>query len=186
MHTTLNKIREHGPCSFVWLKLLRYLGKAKPDDEPLSLATILKANGLGDAIWCLRAVDGCEREMRLFAVKCVRSLQHEISDRRSLDALDVAEAYANGLATVAQLRRARDDARLALLDLHLDSCSRAEYTAMRAAVRAATADAAQAASWASAWMLWGNSDFQEKLFIDTFINREGEADAHDTEQNQGS
>lgn len=180
MYTTLNKIREHGPCSFGWLKLLRYLGKAKPDDEPLSLATILKSNGLGDAIWCLRAVDGHDREMRLFAVKCVRSLQHKISDRRSLNALDVAEAYANGLATEAQLRRARDDARLALLDLHLDSCSRDEYTAMAAAVRAATADAAEADSWASAWMLWANGDFQEKLFIDTFINREGESNVQDS------
>lgn len=180
MYTTLNKIREHGLCSFGWLKLLRYLGKAKPDDEPLSLATILKSNGLGDAIWCLRAVDGHDREMRLFAVKCVRSLQHKISDRRSLNALDVAEAYANGLATVEQLRRARDDARLALLDLQLDSCSMVEYTVTGAAVRAATADAAQAASWASAWMLSGNSDFQEKLFIDTFINREGEVNVQDS------
>ncbi len=180
MYTTLNKIREHGPCPLGWLKLLRYLGKAKPDDEPLSLATILKSNGLGDAIWCLRAVDGRDREMRLFAVKCARSLQHKISDRRSLNALDVAEAYANGLATEAQLRRARDDARLALLDLHLDGCSRDEYTVMAAAVRAVTEDAAEAASRASAWTLWANGDFQEKLFIDTFINREGEVNVQDS------
>jgi len=180
MYTTLNKIREHGPCSFGWLKLLRYLGKAKPDDEPLSLATILKSNGLGDAIWCLRAVDGCEREMRLFAVKCVRSLQHEISDQRALTALDVAEAYANGGATVEQLRAAHDDARLAVLELQLDSSSRAEYAALGATVRAAEPDAAEAASWASAWMLWGNGDFQEKLFIDTFINREGEVNVQDS------
>jgi hypothetical protein len=180
MYTTLNKIRAHGPCMHGWETLLRSLGKTRPDDEPLSLATILKSNGLGDAIWCLRAVDGHDREKRLFAVKCVRSLQHEISDRRSLNALDVAEAYANGLATVEQLRRARDDARLARLDLQLDSCSRDEHAVMGAAVRAATEDAAEAASWASAWMLWGNSDFQEKLFIDTFINREGESNVQDS------
>jgi hypothetical protein len=180
MYTTLNKIRAHGPCSFGWLKLLRYLGKAKPDDEPLSLATILKSNGLGDAIWCLRAVDGHSREMRLFAVKCVRSLQHEISDRRSLNALDVAEAYANGQATVEQLRTAHDDARLAVLELQLDGCSRDEYTVMGAAVSAVTEDAAEAASWASARMLWDNGDFQEKLFIDTFINREGEVNVQDS------
>ena len=183
MYTTLNKIRVKGPCMGGWKTLLRFLGKTGPDDEPISVLTVLKSNGLDDAIWCLRAVDGCEREMRLFAVKCVRSFQHEISDRRSLNALDVAEAYANGLATVEQLRRARDDARLALLDLQLDSCSMVEYTVTDAAVKAATADAAQAASWASAWMLWmlwGNGDFQEKLFIDTFINREGEVNVQDS------
>lgn len=180
MYTTLNKIRAHGPCSFGWLKLLRYLGKAKPDDEPLSLATILKSNCLGDAIWCLRAVDGHDREMRLFAVKCVRILQHEISDQRALTALDVAEAYANGQATVEQLRTAHDDARLAVLALQLDSSSRAKYAALGAAVRATEPDASQAAWWASAWSIWGDTRFQEKLFIDTFINREGEVNVQDS------
>lgn len=103
MKTTLNKIREHEPCADGWQKLLTYLGKTKADDEPLSIATILDSNGLDDAIWCLRAVEGKDREVRLFAVWCARQVQHLMKDKRSLDALDVAERFANGEATKGKL-----------------------------------------------------------------------------------
>ena len=69
--TTLNKIREHRPCQDGWPKLLKNLGKTVADDEPVALTTILDSNGLDDALWCLRAVDGHDREIRLFAVACV-------------------------------------------------------------------------------------------------------------------
>ena len=39
--TTLNKIRDYGPCVDGWKKLLDNLGKTKADDEPLSLLTIV-------------------------------------------------------------------------------------------------------------------------------------------------
>jgi hypothetical protein len=96
MKTTLNKIREHGPCADGWEKLLRTLGKTKADDEPVSIIQILDSNGLEDALWCLRAVEGHEREIRLYAVWCARQVQHLMTDQRSLDALDVAERFANG------------------------------------------------------------------------------------------
>jgi len=54
--TTLNKIRDHGPCEDGWSNLLKYLSKTKADDEPLDLLTILDSNGLDDALWCLRAL----------------------------------------------------------------------------------------------------------------------------------
>ena len=103
MNTTLNEIRKHSPCADGWSKLLRHLGKAAPDDEPLSLRTILDSNGLDDALWCLRAVPNCDREARLFAVWCARQAQHLMTDPRSIAALDVAERYANGKATNAEL-----------------------------------------------------------------------------------
>lgn len=106
MKTTLNKIRANGPCGSGWEKLLRNLGKTEADDEPLALTTILESNGLDDALWCLRAVDGHEREMRLFAVECARGVQHLMTDKRSRDALDVAERFANGLATQTELAAA--------------------------------------------------------------------------------
>ena len=96
MKTTLNKIRKHEPCTSGWEKLLTYLGKTKADDEPLEITTILDSNGLDDATWCLRAVEGHDREIRLYAVWCARQVQHLMTDKRSLDALDVAERYANG------------------------------------------------------------------------------------------
>lgn len=106
MHTTLNKIRAHAPCAEGWEKLLKHLGKTKADDEPLSIKTILKSNGVDDAIWCLRAVDGKDKEIRLFAVWCARQVQHIKADKRSLDALDVVERFANGLASEEELRDA--------------------------------------------------------------------------------
>ena len=109
-YTTLNKIRGHGPCSDGWARLLRHLGKTQADDEPVSLLTILDSNGLDDAMWCLCAVDGHEREMRLYAVWCARQVRHLMTDPRSLAALDVAERHANGEATDGELAAARDAA----------------------------------------------------------------------------
>ena len=141
MKTTLNKIREHNPCTDGWKKLLAYLGKTKPYDEPLSLLTILDSNGLQDTLWCLRAVEGYDREIRLYAVWCVRQAQHLLTDKRSLDALDVAERYANGEATDAELAAAGDAAWAA----------RAAWAAADAAW---AAWAARAAYWAAADAAW--------------------------------
>ena len=127
MQTTLNQIRSHSPCEPGWEKLLRYLGKTRADDETLSIATILDSNGLDDALWCLRAVKGKDREIRLFAVFCARQVQHLMTDERSIRALDVAEAFANGNATEEELAAARD------------------------AAEAAARDAAEAAAWDAAW-----------------------------------
>ena len=110
MKTTLNKIRACSPCTSGWTKLLKHLDKTKPDDNPLRITTILDSNGIYDALWCLRAVDGHQREMRLYAVACARSVQHLLTDPRSLAALDVAERHANGLATDLELDAARDAA----------------------------------------------------------------------------
>ena len=63
------------------------------------------------AIWVATKKDVFSaRELRLFAVKCARRVQHLMKDRRSVDALDVAERFANGEATEAELRNANDAA----------------------------------------------------------------------------
>ena len=111
--TTLNRIREHSPCAEGWTKLLKYLGKTTADDEPLPFAVILESNGLDDALWCCRAEPQYAKEWRLYAVWCARQPAHLITDARSLEALDVAERYANGLATDDQLAAARAAARAA-------------------------------------------------------------------------
>ena len=110
MNTTLNLIRADGLCAPGWAKLLAHLGKTKADDEPLSIVTILDTNGLHDALWCLRAVKGHDREIRLYAVWCARQVQHLMTDPRSLAALDAAERHATGDATDAELAAARDAA----------------------------------------------------------------------------
>jgi hypothetical protein len=143
MKTTLNKIREHSPCTDGWSKLLSYLGKTKADDEPLSIATIITSNGLDDALWCLRAVDGHNKEIRLYAVWCVRQVLHLLTDPRSVAALDVAEAYARGNATASELDAAGAAAGAA--------ARAAAWAASRAEVGAAAWDAAGAAAGAAAW-----------------------------------
>ena len=151
MKTTLNKIRAHMPCTDGWTKLLKNLGKTKTDDEPLALTTILESNGVDDALWCLRAVDGHEREMRLFAVECARSVQHLMKDKRRIDAINVAELFANGAATQKEL----DAAWAAARDAAWDAARDAAWDAARDAV----GDAAWDAAWDAA------RDAQANLFI---------------------
>jgi len=79
------------------------------------------------------------KTLRLFAVWCARKVQHLMPDQRSLDALDVAERYANGQATRDELAAAWAAARASAWD--------AAWVAAWAAARASAWDAA----WASAW-----------------------------------
>ena len=175
MKTTLNKIREHSPCADGWTKLLTTLGKTKADDEPLSIFTVLDSNGLEDALWCLRAVENEDKKIRLFAVWCARQVQHLMTDERSIKALDVAEAFANGSATQKELAAARVAAGAAGAagDVAWAAAGAAAGASARAArddagddARAARDDAgddawaaagaaawasARAAAWAAAW-----------------------------------
>jgi len=142
LYTTLNRIREHGPCINGWHKLLKHLGKLAADDDPLPLVTILDSNGLEDTLWCLRAVIDVEQhapEMRLYAVWCARQVQHLMTDPRSLEALDVAERHARGEATDDELEAARAAA------------ADAAWAAARAAAHAAAHAAAADAAWDAAW-----------------------------------
>jgi hypothetical protein len=154
LFTTLNKIREQHPCSEGWTKLLCHLGKTKADDEPLPLLTVLESNGLDDALWCLRAVDYFDREIRLFAIACARDVQHLMRDERSVVALDVAERYADGKATNDELRAAWDaaDAAWDAADAAWDASSATWNAARYAASAAAWAarDAARDAAWSAA------------------------------------
>lgn len=57
--TTLNDIKQK--CKFSdqdedWNKLLKHLGKDKPDDEPLKISTILESNDIDFVLYCLRAL----------------------------------------------------------------------------------------------------------------------------------
>ena len=137
--TTLNRIRAHSPCREGWEKLLRGLGKSQADDEPLPYATILRINGLDDALWCCRAEPQYAKEWRLYAVWCARQVQHLMTDERSVAALDVAERHAYGQATDHELAAA------------WDASWDASWTAVWVAARAAAWAADRAAAWDAAW-----------------------------------
>lgn len=161
-YTTLNKIREHSPCCRGWEKLLTSLGKTKADEEPLSFKSILDSNGLDDAIWALRSIDA--PEVRLFAVRCVRQIQHLLTDERSLHALDVSEAYAVGEATKDELSAAWGAAWAAAWDAAGYAAEDAARAAAEAAARDAARAAARSAARSAAW------DAQQKDFIAIFCS----------------
>jgi len=108
--TTLNKIQMCNIGSRGWKKLLKYLGKTMLDDESLPFSVILDSNGLEDALWCCYAAPEYNRVWRLYAVWCARQGQYLMTDQRSLNALGVAERYANGQATDKELSAAKDAA----------------------------------------------------------------------------
>ena len=161
MKTTLNKIRSNGPCVNGWENLLTHLGKTKADDEPLDLLTILDSNGLDDALWCFRAVEGYDKEIRLYAVWCAQQVQHLMKDPRSINALDVSERFANGKATVEELNTAKAAAGAVWSAANAanvaEAAARATGDAARASAWAAAnaaeaaAEAAAGAAWAAAW-----------------------------------
>lgn len=105
-YTTLNQIKAHRPCAPRWEKGLRLLGKRAPDDEPVAIVDVLDAMGLKDALWCLRAVEGRKRDIRLLAVAFASEVKHLMVDPWSHKALEVATAFANGLATEEELAAA--------------------------------------------------------------------------------
>jgi hypothetical protein len=84
-----------------------------------------------------------DKLMRLFAVWCARQVQHLMKDERSIKALDVVEAFANGNATKEELAAAWAAA--------LGAALGAAGSAARDAAESAARDAARAAAWAAAW-----------------------------------
>ncbi len=109
-----------------------------------------------DKIWAFTRegiVD--DKTLRLFAVGCARRVQHLMNDQRSLDALDVAERYANGNATEDELAVARDAAWYAASAAANNAAWYAANNAAWYAASAAANNAEGAAAWAAAWAAEG-------------------------------
>ena len=137
--TTLNKIRANHPCLNGWQKLLAHLGKKTANDDLLTFQTILESNGLDDALWCLRASDATEFEMRRFA---------------RLAALDVAHLW-DMPAIVREYLETGDDTKRAAAGAAawgaaLDAALDAAWAAALAARNAARAAEAAEAAWDAA------------------------------------
>lgn len=115
MFTTLNQIQACSPCEDGWRTLLSSLKKTHADDVPVSIRHIIESNGVEDAIWALRAVDGHDREIRLYAASCAEQVlplyeQAYPNDNRPRYAIQAARDYANGLIDYAARAAARDAA----------------------------------------------------------------------------
>jgi hypothetical protein len=98
-------------------------------DELISIVYILESNGFDDALWATQCVAGADRDLRLFAAWCARQVQHLMADERSLNALDVAEKFANGQASEAELYAAQAAAQAAARDAAWDAAQAAARTA---------------------------------------------------------
>ena len=102
---TLKEIRELKPCYDP--------GKYLKEDWQGTAIDILNLNDVpaNDRLWVvLRADFVSERTMRLFAVWYARQVQHLMTDKRSIDALDVSQRFAMGKATQQELDAAWDAA----------------------------------------------------------------------------
>ena len=124
----------------------------------------IKECSFEDRLWVILNTEFVsDKLMRLFAVWCARQVQHLMTDARSIVALDVAEKFANGLATKDELDAVWAAASDAASDAARAAASDAAWDAARAAARAAASDAvwaaasdaasdaARAAAWAAAW-----------------------------------
>ncbi len=126
--TTLSKIWAYHPHGSLWNKLLACLGKTKADNELLPLANILESSGVGDAVWCLRASDASEDDMRDFTRWCALQVIH------LWDAPPIVREY---LETGDESKRA--------------AASDATYTGSTATARAAAMRAAHSAASEPIW-----------------------------------
>jgi hypothetical protein len=149
VYLSYSDIRGWGPC----YDPKKYV----PDTWRGTAVDILRLTSVphADRLWVvLRTELVSERVMRLFAVWCARQVQHLMKDERSLKALDVAEAFANGNATREELSAARAAAGAAAWDAARDAAwdaaRDAAWAAARDAARAAARDAARAAARAAA------------------------------------
>jgi hypothetical protein len=105
-------------------------------------------------IWLVTKMEWSnEKDLRLMAVAFARQVQHLMKDQRSINALDVAERYANGEANIDELTAARAAAREAAAASDAAWAAWAAWAAGAAGKAAAAWDVARAADVAGA--AWG-------------------------------
>ena len=154
MKTSLNKIRDNHPCKDSWEKLLKYLGKTKADDDELSILTILDSNGIEDAIWCLRAVDGHDDEINAFARFCAKQNVEKIKPYCTEEAYTL---ILNWLETGKEDIKldtgsaARSVTKSTVWSMVQSMVRLAERSVTRLAERSAVQAAADPAAWSAAW-----------------------------------
>ena len=103
-------------------------------------------------IWLINKMEWSnDKDLRLMAVAFARQVQHLMNDQRSINALDVAQRYANGETTVDELKAAWAAARAAKAAASAAGAAWAAWEAARDAAWAAAraAEAAEAAAEAA-------------------------------------
>ena len=159
LHTTLKLCREKGACVTGFKKLKESLGKGHSDTDLIPLTRVLKANGLHDAIWALRAtVEDSDYLAREFAIFCARQVLPLYEDKypndsKVRDCIDATERYNNKEITLEELavfRTAAYWAASATRSAAATSAVSAAYT-VAAEASSSAAEAAEAAEYAPYW-----------------------------------
>jgi hypothetical protein len=153
MKTTLNKIRAKSPCKSGWETLLSSLGKTQADDDELALLTILDSNGVEDAVWCLRAVEGHDAEILAFArfcakqnIEAIKSYTDENSYNLVIEWLDGGDESIKSAAESAAWLVARATDR----STAWSAARAAAWSAARSVIESAALSAAWSAAWSAA------------------------------------
>lgn len=172
MQTTLNKIwnANHAEDGYGWDKLLINLGKSAADDEPLTILEILNSNGLYDALWALRTVDGHDKIIRIYGCWCASRVVHLTKDDRSYDAIRVSMRYADGMVTKEELETAWLESWNASRTEPMDTAMLDSMAAARSAARtdslvAVRYVAVRVSAGVTSWRVVGcTAASQEKMF----------------------
>ena len=159
--TTLKSIKSFKPCADGWRKLLKNLGKTRANSAPLLMSTILKSNGINDALWCLRAFYAEHRQSVIdFACDCAEKVlfiweewadknapKHKDSPRKAIKAARNENSGAAASKIAAAAFKTADAACTAAYDVYAASSQADE--AIRAADARNASLAASAASCAA-------------------------------------
>jgi hypothetical protein len=155
---TLAEIRALDPC----YDPSRYA----PEGWTGTLLDILDATHIpaADRIWVVTGLLD-DRTNRLFAVWNSRDALSRVDnpDPRSVAVCDVAERYANGMATAEELAAAWSAARSAALAAAWSAAWSAALDAARDAARNAARSAAWDAAWSAAWDAAWDADLDADL-----------------------
>jgi hypothetical protein len=102
---TLNKISAVSLVDSSWKKVFeahKHLGM----DIEFPLSSVLESNDLEDTLWCFEVLPKHIEIPKRFAIWCAREVQHLMTDERSVNAINVAERYLDGNATLEELKAA--------------------------------------------------------------------------------
>jgi hypothetical protein len=162
LYTTLKLLRKNSACLSGMDTLIASLPKTQTAEKQISLAHILKSNGLDHALWALRAttVDARKYAARMsidFALECLANFEKAYpDDTRPRSAIEAAGLFLDGKITLQELETAWSAAESAVWSVESAAWSAAESavwsveSAVESAVWSAVWSAAESAVW-SAW-----------------------------------
>ena len=96
--TTLQQIRDCGPCRDGWRRILRGVRKRGPDAEPLLIGRIADVAGMPDALWALQSVVGQDAQLRRFAFLVYRLVRTDCSTAVKRIVLNTEQVVFNDIA----------------------------------------------------------------------------------------